>query len=157
MNEQAQEMYNDLVQKVQQWSIDRNLHTADPTKQFLKVVEEFGEMMGADDLSDYKDGVGDTLVTCIILAQQTGVELHLTDSNYEIDTLQTAVVNLGLIAESLAKGKGVNQKALNAFYNQIINSDLVNNAYACLLTAYNEIKDRKGKMINGVFVKEEDL
>ena len=27
----------------------------------------------------------------------------------------------------------------------------------CIYMAYQEIKDRKGKMINGVFVKEEDL
>lgn len=27
----------------------------------------------------------------------------------------------------------------------------------CVRLAYEEIKDRKGKMINGVFVKEEDL
>ena len=27
----------------------------------------------------------------------------------------------------------------------------------CLKIAYNEIKDRKGKMINGMFVKEVDL
>ena len=27
----------------------------------------------------------------------------------------------------------------------------------CIYTAYQEIKDRKGEMINGVFVKEEDL
>ena len=27
----------------------------------------------------------------------------------------------------------------------------------CIRQAYNEIKDRKGKMINGVFVKEADL
>lgn len=27
----------------------------------------------------------------------------------------------------------------------------------CVEIAYNEIKDRKGKMINGIFVKEEDL
>ena len=27
----------------------------------------------------------------------------------------------------------------------------------CLLHAYNDIKDRKGKMIDGVFVKESDL
>lgn len=27
----------------------------------------------------------------------------------------------------------------------------------CLEFAYNEIKDRKGKLINGVFVKEQDL
>lgn len=27
----------------------------------------------------------------------------------------------------------------------------------CLDYAYNEIKDRRGKLINGIFVKEEDL
>ena len=27
----------------------------------------------------------------------------------------------------------------------------------CVGLAYNEIKDRKGKMVNGVFVKEQDL
>lgn len=27
----------------------------------------------------------------------------------------------------------------------------------CIQTAYNEIKDRQGKMVNGVFVKEADL
>lgn len=27
----------------------------------------------------------------------------------------------------------------------------------CVEIAYNEIKDRKGKMINGVFIKQEDL
>lgn len=27
----------------------------------------------------------------------------------------------------------------------------------CLTIAYNDIKDRKGKMVNGTFVKEEDL
>ncbi|MBS6063659.1 MAG: hypothetical protein KH972_07310 [Peptostreptococcaceae bacterium] len=27
----------------------------------------------------------------------------------------------------------------------------------CITEAYNEIKDRKGKMVNGIFVKESDL
>ena len=27
----------------------------------------------------------------------------------------------------------------------------------CIKAAYDEIKDRKGKMVNGLFVKEEDL
>lgn len=31
------------------------------------------------------------------------------------------------------------------------------NITECLNIAYNEIKDRKGKLINGVFVKEDDL
>lgn len=33
---------------------------------------------------------------------------------------------------------------------KMLNTDLTN----CYLTAYNEIKDRKGSMINGEFVKE---
>jgi len=28
-------------------------------------------------------------------------------------------------------------------------------AHDCLQSAYNEIKDRKGRMVDGVFVKEE--
>lgn len=31
------------------------------------------------------------------------------------------------------------------------------NIKECISTAYEEISDRKGKMINGVFVKESDL
>ena len=31
------------------------------------------------------------------------------------------------------------------------------NIEACIAMAYDEIKDRKGKMIDGVFVKEADL
>lgn len=27
----------------------------------------------------------------------------------------------------------------------------------CIALAYNEIKDRKGRMVNGIFVKEEDI
>lgn len=29
--------------------------------------------------------------------------------------------------------------------------------HECMLQAYNDIKDRKGKMVDGVFVKESDL
>lgn len=39
-------------------------------------------------------------------------------------------------------------------------SSVINNAKdfnECLEIAYNEIKDRNGKLINGTFVKEEDL
>ena len=36
---------------------------------------------------------------------------------------------------------------------QQLNIDLT----SCVAAAYNEIKDRKGKLINGIFVKEQDL
>jgi len=96
-----------LVAKVEQWSKDRGLDQADSAKQYLKVAEEVGEVAAAlarNDRHELEDGIGDVLVTLIILGQQNGLTIE-----------------------------------------------------QCLETAYNEISDRKGKMVNGVFVKEEDL
>lgn len=98
---------NELIKQVEQWSIDKDLHKADPTRQALKVWEESGEVGAAlarNKLDDLKDGIGDTVVTLIILAQQHGMTLE-----------------------------------------------------GCLQYAYDEIKERKGKTINGTFIKESDL
>ncbi|MBE9452680.1 MazG-like family protein [Staphylococcus epidermidis] len=96
-----------LVKKVEQWSIDKNLHLSNSNRQALKFYEEAGEVAAALSRSNkeaLKDGIGDTVVTLIILAQQQGWTLE-----------------------------------------------------ECLQYAYDEIKNRKGKTINGTFVKEEDL
>ncbi|MFD1335782.1 MazG-like family protein [Oceanobacillus iheyensis] len=96
-----------LVKNVEQWSIDKGLDQADSSKQFLKVAEENGEIAAAlarGDKKALKDGIGDELVTLIILGQQNGLTLE-----------------------------------------------------ECLNTAYQEIAGRKGKMIDGVFIKEEDI
>lgn len=85
----------------------KNLHLAKPDRQALKFFEEAGEIAAALSRSDkeaLKDGIGDTVVTLIILAQQQGWTLE-----------------------------------------------------ECLQYAYDEIKNRKGKTINGTFVKETDL
>ena len=97
----------ELIKKVQEWSKDRNLHTADPKAQFAKLIEEIGELatgLNKQNNALIGDSIGDSLVVLIILCQQLGFDLK-----------------------------------------------------ECLQTAYNEIKDRKGKMINGTFVKETDL
>ena len=68
-----------LVKQVEQRSIDKDLHKADPTRQAFKVWEESGEVGAAlsrNKLDDLKDGIGDTVVTLIILAQQHGWSLQ---------------------------------------------------------------------------------
>lgn len=68
-----------LIEQVERWAIDKGLDKADPTKQFLKTSEEFGEIAAAlarDDMDEFKDAVGDTVVTLIILAQQKGYTLQ---------------------------------------------------------------------------------
>lgn len=98
---------NQTTTLIEQWAVDRNLHTADPAKQVLKLNEEIGELcagMARGNQDAIKDGLGDAVVVLTILAMQLGTSLE-----------------------------------------------------ECVGIAYNEIKDRKGRMVNGVFVKESDL
>lgn len=96
-----------LVEQVQLWSIDKDLHKGNSDRQALKFYEEAGEVAAAlsrGQTDALKDGIGDTVVTLIILAQQHDMTLQ-----------------------------------------------------ECLQFAYDEIKGRKGKTINGTFIKEADL
>ena len=93
-----------LINKVEQWFVDRNLHSLNGAGQLTKISEEVGELEDAfvtDDRAEEIDAVGDILVVLIGYCMQR--DLDITD---------------------------------------------------CLASAYEEIKDRKGKVIDGVFVKE---
>ena len=97
----------EVIKQIEQWVIDRNIHTQDPKIQMCKTMEELGELARAlnkNNVEQLKDGIGDTVVTLIAIALQSGVDFT-----------------------------------------------------ECMEIAYNEIKDRKGKMIDGLFVKEADL
>lgn len=70
------------------------------------------------------------------------------------------VEELGELAEGLAKGNMdmVEDSIGDEFVTLVILSMQLNlNFEECVEKAYVEIADRKGKMINGVFVKESDL
>lgn len=98
---------NELIKSVEQWSKDKGLDKGNSDRQALKFYEEAGEVGAAlsrNKMDDLKDGIGDTVVTLIILAQQHGWSLE-----------------------------------------------------ECLQYAYDEIKNRKGRMINDTFIKESDL
>ena len=98
---------NDLIKQVEQWSIDKGLDKGNSDRQALKFYEEAGEIGAAlsrNRMDDLKDGIGDTIVTLIILAQQHGMTIE-----------------------------------------------------ECLQYAYDEISQRKGRTINGTFIKESDL
>lgn len=98
---------NELIKNIEQWSIDRNINVGRPQDQLVKTMEELGEVANGISKNKpemIKDGIGDTVVTLVCLAQRCGLDFE-----------------------------------------------------ECVQTAYDEIKDRKGKMIDGVFVKEADL
>ena len=158
-------MNKELIEKVEQWSKDRNLHTADPNKQRLKLWEEFGELnasIARDDREGAIDAIGDMLVVMIIYKQQLGYgsnELFHSGKD-DIDFLGR-LENIDLIdfigrgiydSRSYIEGLGMVVDNLT-----VLAYRLSTNLEECLAAAYDEIKDRRGKMVNGVFVKESDL
>ena len=155
----------ELIKQVEQWSKDRNLHTADPNKQRLKLWEEFGELnasIARDDREGAIDAIGDMLVVMIIYKQQLGYDsnnvFYPRKDNVDLfsrldDTSLIDCMGRG-ISDSQSCIEGLRMVTENL---TVLAYRLNTNLEECLAAAYDVIKDRKGKMINGVFVKESDL
>ena len=70
---------NNLIKQVEQWSIDKGLDKGNSFTQYAKSSEEMGEVAAAlcrNDVDELRDGIGDVIVTLIILAQQNGMTLY---------------------------------------------------------------------------------
>lgn len=158
-------MNKELIEKVEQWSKDRNLHTADPNKQRLKLWEEFGELnasIARDDREGAIDAIGDMLVVMIIYKQQLGYgsnelfhsgkdDIDFLGRLEDIDLID--FIGRGIYdSRSYIEGLGMIVDNLT-----VLAYRLSTNLEECLAAAYDVIKDRKGKTINGVFVKDSDL
>lgn len=75
----SQHTTDELIKLVEEWSTARNINNADSKGQMVKVTEEVGEVAKAllrKDMPELEDGIGDTVVTLIILAQQNGLTLN---------------------------------------------------------------------------------
>ena len=70
---------SDMQNRVINWALAKGLIDDKNSKaQFVKIIEEVGEMGGAmlkGKVEEEKDGLGDTLVTLIIYAAQRGLNL----------------------------------------------------------------------------------
>lgn len=165
-----------LVKNIENWAEARNLiDGSTPEKQFIKLMEEFGELcsgVSKNKINVVKDSIGDCFVVMVILARQFNRNDLLDDMGYvyehpnfngdrklERSLIDTAVEFLSFFFESktreLFKAKmsfGVCILGLKeaADYFEL-------NFDECVQAAWDEIKDRKGRMIDGVFVKEGDL
>lgn len=164
-----------MINKVIEWAKERNLHTADPDKQLLKLREEYGELNQAiakNRQADLEDAIGDMIVVLIILCLQSGAEQISFSDEYVMyyDGGQNGRylhgIDLGILQLSeyfLHRESNLIKKPITDNAQRIVDAlrSISTNygvyAQDCLEVAYNEIKNRKGKMVNGVFVKESDL
>lgn len=70
----------------------------------------------------------------------------------------TLLINLGTVASDVARGRNpVNSLKLFCANVEVIASFLQFDLVECLEMAWNEIKDRVGLAVDGVFIKESDL
>lgn len=160
--------YKELEAKVINWGEERNLYCpengATVNSQLLKFFTELGELSDAilnEDREKIKDGIGDCIICLIgILKLENGI--HRT-ADITIDSIKISTSNeiklkrmsedIGIVINSIADNSFVNTPV--AVAGLILLEKIFDFEYCeCLEFAYNEIKDRKGKMINGVFVKE---
>ena len=77
-----------------------------------------------------------------------------TDKDQTLKLLQ----ELGELSDSVCKGKDIRDDLgdMMVVMINIMERNGLDMAY-CLDKAWDDIKDRKGKMVDGVFVKEDDL
>lgn len=154
---------NELNEKVIEWATERNLHTADPNKQMLKLFEEVGEIssgMAKGRTDEIYDGIGDVKVVLNILKEQLKSENN-RGADLEDAILFCLMYDIGLLAREVLFSKD-KEKVFDRISQVEKGLDAISDAFGttlehCTQLAYNEIKDRKGKMIDGVFVKQEDL
>jgi len=85
-------------------------------------------------------------------------ERNLIDGSTDKDQVLKLMQELGELSDSVCKQKDIRDDVgdiLVILINIITRNDIT--LQDCLSVAWNDIKDRKGKMIDGIFVKEADL
>lgn len=98
------------------------------------------------------------LADLICLIVQWHYDRNLIDGSSDKDQTLKLLQELGELSDSVCKGKDVRDDLgdmmvvmLNIMERNSLTLEM------CLEKAYEDIKDRKGKMVDGVFIKQEDL
>ena len=170
MNKTIQE----LVPLIHQWAKERGIFDkSTPFDQLLKTHEEVGELIKAcydNDPIDIQDAIGDVMVTLINYCYFKKIDFVKVykqiqyDDSEAINIYCALTVNdiiaffLRVIANSSYKPLKVTifinvRNILRNLQNITINNNTT--LEECLNVAYNEIKNRKGRIINGKFIKDE--
>lgn len=155
---------DELNNKILQWAKDRELDKKGTVKaQAIKTVEELSELVKAvckDDREEIIDAIGDVHVTLVIG--------NMLDTNTEIGSLSC----IGSDEEDLLKEQLLihmlecSRHVLFFKYIRELIALTIKTLYNvckyyqfdyadCVESAYNVIKNRKGKVVDGQYIKEE--
>lgn len=161
----------DFKKNVEGWAKDRGIYDhSTATAQLLKAVSELGELADAiikSNTEELADAIGDIAVCLVNYAEMKNVNFSLpevyktgdekADTKSAVAHMMLAFGDQLLITEYLFDNSVV---VYNFVFSAVVRlskiaemNDL--NFMQCCESAWNEIKDRKGKMVEGgAFVKE---
>ena len=156
----------ELIQKIEQWAHDRNIiNGSKPIDQAMKLFSEFGEL--ADNVGkgrDCRDDIGDCAVVLIIMCAQINFDFNsCKDVEFcEGITTKQKVIELMTSLSAFAYNCDQHRDIRSGLFESVsalklICIDLGCTLEECVQIAYDDIKDRRGSMRNGVFIKETDL
>ena len=171
INKRIMELENELVTLTKKWFVDRDLENGGRLdKQALKLSEEFGELCAGylkQNEKLTKDSIGDCAVVIVGLAMLLRRDVHSifeeSDNIRRKDVMESfRLLNANIsefqLSQDLASKEMCRHNLVRAVaYLKSISKALDYDFTDCFELAYNEIKDRKGKWIDGTFVKEEEL
>jgi len=83
---------------------------------------------------------------------------NLIDGSTDKDQFHKLIQECAELSDNLCKGKDIKDDigdVMVVLINIVERNNLT--LTECLEVAYNDIKDRKGRMVDGIFVKESDL
>lgn len=161
----------ELIKLIEQWAIDRGLDKNGTVEgQLIKTAEEVSELIigiSKDDIDVIKDSIGDVFVTlvvgCLICDRRQNLlnaiyMLNISEEIGEYVDKYEYIKNLMCDCTSLLVDKNYNQD-IHMLLTRII---MVAKFYdldfnECVESAYNEIAGRKGRVIDGTFIKEEAM
>ena len=167
---------NLLKEKIEQWAIERELDKKGTIEgQQIKTAEEVAELIigiSKERKETIKDSIGDIYVT-LVIGNILDKKLDFKEINKSSCKLADKVsLNLDKYKDNkqavILCTEGITTSVLQCGYkNDILENAIMNlmgaatiydlNFADCVESAYEEISNRKGKMVNGTFVKESDL
>lgn len=168
-----------LQEKIVQWAHDRNIIEGSSIyDQAKKLVEETGELFNGINKGKpavIVDSIGDIAVVITILEaihfreqgspiefrNQYTVKWSIYQEGEDITLIKTeadiAMLSAGMLTDTVRYGQNNTIDIIEGMwdalyhYTKLTHIDL----YDCVKSAYDEIKDRKGKLVDGVFIKDE--
>lgn len=161
--------FEEFKANVQQWSQERGIYEhSTHLAQALKAVSEVGELADAVIKGDREaliDAIGDVAVCLANVAVMDGFELYvehtmLGGSETMQEIAASAARNTSEVASAVAYAppRSASHVAAGAMRDLSDLAVLIGvNLEHCCATAWNQIKERKGRMVaGGAFVKESE-